>query len=201
MADQTSYSRCPYCQRKLDKRPQRRSKCPHCAAIIYVRGGDLLRADEIAANPKPKQPAAASKPSAKKPGGGAKPAKTSTKRTVKKKKTTGTARKKPKHQLDADLKQKQTFAADDLQAGIMLVINLLGKYLKPEQIAAILSGLLGGGNATRSAFVDVDTDSLFAAAAQVYDDLDADEQRQLLAVFTWMRDGFTLDEAEEERDL
>lgn len=77
----------------------------------------------------------------------------------------------------------------------MLVIQLLGKFLKPEQIAAILAGgLLGGGDATRSAFVDVDTDSLLTEAAQVYDDLDADDQRHLLAVFTWAQNGFRLDE-------
>lgn len=199
MADQTSYSRCPYCQRKLEKRPQRKSKCPHCAEVIYVRGGDLMRADELAASPKPKKPAAASKPSAKKPGAAAKPAKTSTKRTVKQK-TTSKSKPKPKNQLDADLrdKNKKNFKPDDLQAGVMLVIQLLGKLLKPEQIAAIFAALTGGATASRFSADDFDPATLIDAAAGVYADLDANEQRQLLAVLTWMSGGFTPDENQKE---
>jgi hypothetical protein len=192
MADQPAFSRCPYCQRKLEKRPQRKSKCPLCGEIIYVRGDDLLRADEVAAAARPKQkPAAASKKSTKKGTGAAKPAKSTAKQ-----KTSSKPKAKPKSKLERDLKRKKkaAFKPGDLQAGLMLVIQLLGKFLKPEQIAAILGGLMGGGNATRSAFVDVDTDSLLAEAAQVYDDLDADDQRQLLAVFTWAQNGFKLDE-------
>ncbi|MBP8293726.1 MAG: hypothetical protein KAX65_13205 [Caldilineaceae bacterium] len=192
MADQPAFSRCPYCQRKLEKRPQRKSKCPLCGETIYVRGDDLMRDDEVEAAARPKQkPAAASKKSTKKSTGAAKPAKS----TAKKKKTSK-PKTKPKSKLESDLKRKKkaAFKPGDLQAGIMLVIQLLGKFLKPEQIAAILGGLMGGGNATRSAFVDVDTDSLLTEAAQVYDDLDADDQRQLLAVFTWAQSGFSLDE-------
>ena len=192
MADQPAFSRCPYCQRKLEKRPQRKSKCPHCGEVIYVRGDDLMRQDEVEAAAKPeKKPAAASKKSIKKSTGAAKPAKSTAK-----KKTTSKPKAKPKSKLESDLKRKQkdTFKPGDLQAGLMLVIKLLGKFLKPEQIAAILGGLMGGGNATRSAFVDLDTDSLLAEAAQVYDDLDADDQRHLLAVFTWAQNGFKLDE-------
>ena len=183
MADQPAFSRCPYCQRKLEKRPQRKSKCPLCGETIYVRGDDLMRADEVEA--------AVSKKSTKKSAGAAKPAKSTAK-----KKTTSKPKAKPKNKLESDLKRKKkaAFKPGDLQAGIMLVIQLLGKFLKPEQIAAILGGLMGGGNATRSAFVDVDTDSLLTEAAQVYDDLDADDQRQLLAVFTWAQNGFSLDE-------
>jgi hypothetical protein len=192
MADQPAFSRCPYCQRKLEKRPQRKSKCPLCGESIYVRGDDLLRADEVAAAARPKQkPAAASKKSTKKGTGAAKPAKSTAKQ-----KTSSKPKAKPKSKLERDLKRKKkaAFKPGDLQAGLMLVIQLLGKFLKPEQIAAILGGLLGGGAATRSAFVDVDTDSLLAEAAQLYDDLDADDQRQLLAVFTWAQNGFKLDE-------
>ena len=188
MADQPAFSRCPYCQRKLEKRPQRKSKCPHCGEVIYVRGDDLMRADEVETAARPKQkPAAATKKST----GAAKPAKSTAK-----KKTTSKPKTKPKSKLESDLKRKKkaAFKPGDLQAGIMLVIQLLGKFLKPEQIAAILGGLLGGGDATRSAFVDVDTDSLLTEAAQVYDDLDADDQRHLLAVFTWAQNGFKLDE-------
>ena len=192
MADQPAFSRCPYCQRKLEKRPQRKSKCPHCGEVIYVRGDDLMREDEVEAAAKPeKKPAAASKKSTKKSTGAAKPAKSTAK-----KKTTSKPKAKPKSKLESDLKRKKkdAFTPGDLQAGLMLVIQLLGKFLKPEQIAAILGGLLGGGDATRNAFVDVDTDSLLTEAAQVYDDLDADDQRHLLAVFTWAQNGFSLDE-------
>ena len=173
MADQPAFSRCPYCQRKLEKRPQRKSKCPLCGETIYVRGDDLMRADEVEAAAKPKQKPTASKKSTKKSTGAAKPAKSTAK-----KKTTSRPKAKPKNKLESDLKRKKkdAFTPGDLQAGLMLVIQLLGKFLKPEQIAAILGGLLGGGDATRNAFVDVDTDSLLTEAAQVYDDLDADDE-------------------------
>lgn len=215
MADQPSFSRCPYCQRKLDKRPQRKSKCPHCGEVIYVRAGDLLREDELEADAKPKPTPANRKPARQTD---KKTAKKTDKKTdkktsnasSKKPKSTGatdtgkksTAKSKPKNKLEADLKRKKkkgAFTQNDLQAGLMLVIKLLGKFLKPEQIAQIFGGLLGGGGpATRSAFVDVDTDSLLAEAAQVYDDLNEEDQRHLLAVFTWVQNGFSLDENTQE---
>ena len=46
---EAGYSKCPYCMKKLEKKPSRKSKCPHCAQIIYVRAGDLMRDDEIEA--------------------------------------------------------------------------------------------------------------------------------------------------------
>ena len=30
MSDEPSFVKCPYCQRKLEKKPTRKSKCPHC---------------------------------------------------------------------------------------------------------------------------------------------------------------------------
>lgn len=31
------HSACPYCDKKLEKRPQRKKKCPHCGSYIFVR--------------------------------------------------------------------------------------------------------------------------------------------------------------------
>ena len=203
MADQPAFSRCPYCQRKLEKRPQRKSKCPLCGEMIFVRGGDLMREDEVAAAEKKKtaakKSAKSSSSSSSKKSSAAKKKSTATQKA---KSTAGTAKKKstakPKSKLESDLKRKKKgalFTQGDLQAGFMLVIQLLGKFFKPEQIAQLLGGLMGGGGtATRSAFADLDTDSLLAEAAQVYDDLDADDQRHLLAVFTWVQNGFSLEE-------
>ena len=202
MADQPAFSRCPYCQRKLEKRPQRKSKCPLCGEMIFVRGGDLMREDEVAAAEKKKtaakKSAKSSSSSSSKKSSAAKKKSTATQKA---KSTAGTAKKKstakPKSKLESDLKRKKkgAFTQGDLQAGFMLVIQLLGKFFKPEQIAQLLGGLMGGGGtATRSAFADLDTDSLLAEAAQVYDDLDADDQRHLLAVFTWVQNGFSLEE-------
>lgn len=202
MADQPSFSRCPYCQRKLEKRPQRKSKCPLCGEVIFVRGGDLMREDEVAAADKKKT---AAKKSAKSSSSSSSKKSSATKKksaaTKKAKSTAGAAKKKstakPKSKLESDLKRKKkgAFTQGDLQAGFMLVIQLLGKFFKPEQIAQLLGGLMGGGGAaTRSAFADLDTDSLLAEAAQVYDDLDASDQRHLLAVFTWVQNGFSLEE-------
>jgi hypothetical protein len=199
MADQPAFSRCPYCQRKLEKRPQRKSKCPLCGEVIFVRGGDLLREDEVADADKKKaaakKTAKSSSSSSSKKSSAAKKKSTATKKakTTAKKKTPA----KPKSKLESDLKRKKkgAFTQGDLQAGFMLVIQLLGKFFKPEQIAQLLGGLMGGGDtATRNAFADLDTDSLLAEAAQVYDDLDADDQRHLLAVFTWVQNGFSLEE-------
>jgi predicted RNA-binding Zn-ribbon protein involved in translation (DUF1610 family) len=202
MADQPSFSRCPYCQRKLEKRPQRKSKCPLCGEVIFVRGGDLMREDEVAAADKKKtaakKSAKSSSSSSSKKSSAAKKKSAATKKA---KSTAGAAKKKstakPKSKLESDLKRKKkgAFTQGDLQAGFMLVIQLLGKFFKPEQIAQLLGGLMGGGGAaTRSAFADLDTDSLLAEAAQVYDDLDASDQRHLLAVFTWVQNGFSLEE-------
>jgi hypothetical protein len=189
MADQPAFSRCPYCQRKLEKRPQRKSKCPHCDEVIYVRAGDLMRADEVEQAEKSKRKAAADKKKSAKSTG-----KSSSKKTKSTAKKKTTSKAKPKSKLESDLKRKKkdAFTPGDLQAGIMLVIQLLGKFLKPDQIAQLLGGLMGGGGpATRSAFADLDTASLLSEAGQVYDDLDADDQRHLLAVFTWVQNGFS----------
>lgn len=199
MADQPAFSRCPYCQRKLEKRPQRKSKCPLCGEVIFVRGGDLMREDEVAAADKKKT--AAKKSAKSSSSSSSKKSSAAKKKSAATKKAKSTAKKKstakPKSKLESDLKRKRkgAFTQGDLQAGFMLVIQLLGKFFKPEQIAQLLGGLMGGGGAaTRSAFADLDTDSLLAEAAQVYDDLDASDQRHLLAVFTWVQNGFSLEE-------
>ena len=66
MSTKPSFVRCPYCRHKLEKIPKRKTNCPDCGKPIYVRGGDLLREDELdQAAAKPKKPAK-KKPAAKK---------------------------------------------------------------------------------------------------------------------------------------
>lgn len=109
MSEQPAFSRCPYCRRKLEKKPTRKTKCPHCGEPIYVRAGDLLREDEleqVAAKPR------SEKPAKKKP---AKP-KTSTTAKPKPRKT----KPKPQGQLAADLKRKKknrTYASTIVTVG------------------------------------------------------------------------------------
>ena len=40
---------CPYCQAVLPKRPQRKSKCPHCGSAILVRTGKRVLMTEAQA--------------------------------------------------------------------------------------------------------------------------------------------------------
>jgi rubrerythrin len=38
--------KCPYCGNKLDKKPTRKKKCPHCDRYIFIRNGELKTEDE-----------------------------------------------------------------------------------------------------------------------------------------------------------
>ncbi len=194
MSEKQSFSRCPYCRRKLDKTPKRKTNCPHCDQPIYVRDGKLLREDALeAATAKPAKKPTAKKPTAKKPTGGSakKPAKSKPK-------------PKPQGQLGADLKKKkrETFSQKDLLAGLQLLIPIVGALFASGGLGSLLGGLFGGSgaNATRSeagiasALQSVDTDELFAAAAKAYDDLDDEQKFQMRAVVTWVQNGFQLPE-------
>lgn len=186
MSEKSSFVRCPYCRRKLDKTPKRKTACPYCDKPIYVRGGKLLREDALeAAAAKP-----AKKPTAKKPvsGSAKKPAK---------------SKPKPQGQLGADLKKKrEKYSQKDLLAGLQLLIPIVGALFASGGLGSLLGGLFGGGgaNATRSeagiasALQSVDIDELLTAAANAYDSLDDEQKFQMRAVVTWVQNGFQLPE-------
>ncbi|MCL4829222.1 MAG: hypothetical protein KJZ95_17790 [Caldilinea sp.] len=188
MSEKPSFVRCPYCRRKLDKTPKRKTACPYCDKPIYVRGGKLLREDALeAAAAKP-----AKKPTAKKPASGSakKPAKSKPK-------------PKPQGQLGADLKKKrEKYSQKDLLAGLQLLIPIVGALFASSGLGSLLGGLFGGGgaNATRSeagvasALQSVDIDELLTAAANAYDSLDDEQKFQMRAVVTWVQNGFQLPE-------
>ena len=196
MSEKPSFVRCPYCRRKLDKTPKRKTNCPHCDKPIYVRGGKLVREDALeAATAKPAKKPTAKKPTAKKP------ASSSAKKPSKSK-----PKPKPQGQLGADLKKKrEKFSQKDLLAGLQLLIPIVGALFASGGLGSLLGGLFGGGgaNATRSeagiasALQSVDTDELFAAAANAYDDLDDEQKFQMRAVVTWVQNGFQLPEEDE----
>ncbi|MFN3334125.1 MAG: hypothetical protein ACK47M_16575 [Caldilinea sp.] len=207
MNEKPSFVRCPYCRRKLDKTPKRKTTCPHCDKPIYVRGGKLLREDALeAASAKPAQKPTAKKPTAKKPTA----KKPTTKKPTAKKPTASSSSKpantkpKPQGQLGADLKKKkrEKFSQKDLLAGLQLLVPLVGALFASGGLGSLLGGLFGGGgaNATRSeagiasALQSVDTDELLTAVANAYDDLDDEQKFQMRAVVTWVQNGFQLPE-------
>jgi hypothetical protein len=196
MSEQPAFSRCPYCRRKLEKKPTRKTKCPHCGEPIYVRAGDLLREDEleqVAAKPR------SEKPAKKKP---AKP-KTSTTAKPKPRKT----KPKPQGQLAADLKRKkkkEQYGPDDLLAGLQLLFKVAGALLAGGGLTTLLSNLFGAQPqpATRSSnelaalVQNVDSADLLQAISDAYTSLTAQEQFQMRAVVTWVQNGFQLPPAE-----
>ena len=196
MSEQPAFSRCPYCRRKLEKKPTRKTKCPHCGEPIYVRAGDLLREDEleqVAAKPR------SEKPAKKKP---AKP-KTSTTAKPKPRKT----KPKPQGQLAADLKRKkkkEQYGPDDLLAGLQLLFKVAGALLAGGGLTTLLSNLFGAQPqpATRSSnelaalVQNVDSANLLQAISDAYTSLTAQEQFQMRAVVTWVQNGFQLPPAE-----
>lgn len=208
MSDQPSFMRCPYCRRKLDKPPKRKSKCPHCGEMIYVRQGDLLREDELeasSAKPPAKKPAA-KKPATKKPA--------AKKNNGKKESTTQKSKPKPKKpaaqgQLASDMKRKkkEKYGADDLLAGLQLLLKVAGVLIASGGLGTMLSGLFGGQpqNATRSSGLagmvqGMDTEQLLTAASEAYTSLDEQERFQMRAVVAWVQNGFQLPAEENGAD-
>ncbi len=187
MSTKPSFVRCPYCQHKLEKVPKRKTSCPDCGKPIYVRGGDLLREDELdQAAPRPKKPVK-KKPAAKK-----KPRK-----------------KKPaaQGQLAADLKRKkkEKYGPEDLLAGLQLLLKVAGTLLASGGLGKLLGSFFGGGapgETTRSAdglaglVQSVDSDELLQTASEAYTSLNEEEQFQMRAVVAWIQNGFQLPEAD-----
>ncbi|HRW49800.1 MAG TPA: hypothetical protein P5333_19925 [Caldilinea sp.] len=197
MSTKPSFVRCPYCRHKLEKVPKRKTNCPDCGKPIYVRGGDLLREDELdQAAAKPKKPAK-KKPAAKKE---------STSKPAAKKKP---RKKKPaaQGQLAADLKRKkkEKYGPDDLLAGLQLLLKVAGTLLASGGLGKLLGSFFGGGTpgeATRSAdglaglVQSVDSDELLQTASEAYTSLNEEEQFQMRAVVAWIQNGFQLPEAD-----
>jgi hypothetical protein len=198
MSEQPAFVRCPYCRRKLDKAPKRKSKCPHCGEFIYVRGDDLLRADELEqaatqpAGEKPaKKKASKKKPAAQEHATQSKPKKKPRRKTP-----------KAQGQLAADMKRKkkERYGPDDLLAGLQVLLKVAGALLASGGLGNLLGGLFGGQPAptTRSesglaALVQgMDADQLLAAASEGYAELNEEEQFHLRAAVTWLQNGFQL---------
>ncbi|HAJ37329.1 MAG TPA: hypothetical protein DCL15_16795 [Chloroflexi bacterium] len=195
MSEQPSFSRCPYCRRKLEKKPTRKRKCPHCGELIYVRAGDLLREDELeqatAATGSPK------KPTKKKPAQSKEHA-TSGKPKPRKAKP----KPKPQGQLAADIrrkKKKEKYGPDDLLAGLQLLFKVAGALLAGGGLTTLLSNLFGAQPqpATRSSDLaalvqNVDSADLLQAISDAYTSLNEQEQFQMRAVVTWLQNGFQL---------
>ncbi|HAJ37930.1 MAG TPA: hypothetical protein DCL15_19850 [Chloroflexi bacterium] len=194
MSEQPSFSRCPYCRRKLEKKPTRKSKCPHCGELIYVRAGDLLREDEL------EQPTAATgsakKPTKKKPAQSKEHA-TSSKPKPRK------AKPKPQGQLAADIKRKkrkEKYGPDDLLAGLQLLFKVAGALLAGGGLTTLLSSLFGAqpqpvtrSNSDLAALVqNIDSADLLQAISDAYTSLTEEEQFQMRAVVTWLQNGFQL---------
>jgi len=190
MSEQPAFSRCPYCRRKLEKKPTRKTKCPHCGEPIYVRAGDLLREDEleqIAAKPSSK------KPTKKKPKASATNSKPKPRKT----------KPKPQGQLAADMKRKkkkEQYGPDDLLAGLQLLFKVAGALLAGGGLTTLLSSLFGAQPqpATRSSneltalVQNVDSADLLQAISDAYTSLTEQEQFQMRAVVAWVQNGFQL---------
>mgnify|MGYP005840212045 CR=1 FL=1 len=198
MSEQPSFSRCPYCRRKLEKKPARKSKCSHCGELIYVRAGDLLRADELEQTaPKP---GGAQKPAKKKP---SRPKASATSSKPKPRKT----KPKPQGQLAADMKRKkkkEQYGPADLLAGLQLLFKVAGALLAGGGLTTLLSSLFGPQpqSATRSSddlaalVQNVDSTELLQAISEAYTALTEEEQFQMRAVVTWLQNDFQLPAAD-----
>ncbi|HHY58086.1 MAG TPA: hypothetical protein GYA08_21930 [Chloroflexi bacterium] len=196
MSEQPSFSRCPYCRRKLEKKPTRKSKCPHCGELIYVRAGDLLREDELeqTATGAPK------KPTKKKP---TKPKESATSNKPKPRKP----KPKPQGQLAADMKRKkrkEKYGPSDLLGGLQTLFKIAGALFASGGLTTLFANLFGAqpSSATRSSndlavlVQNVDTDDLMQAISDAYVSLTEQEQFQMRAVVTWIQNGFQLPSSE-----
>lgn len=188
MSESPAFSRCPYCRRKLDKTPKRKTNCPHCDKPIYVRNGKLVREEALDAAAKPAKRPTAKKPTAKKPAA-------SSQRPAK-------SKPKPRGQLGADLqkKKREKFSQKDLLAGLQLLLPILGALFASRGLGSLFGNLFGAGFATdargeasiASALQPIDADELMTALVNAYDDLDDEQKFQMRAVATWLQNGFQL---------
>lgn len=194
MSEQPSFSRCPYCRRKLEKKPARKSKCPHCGEPIYVRAGDLLREDELEqASPKPGNSQKSAKKKQSKPQASAASSKPKPRKT----------KPKPQGQLATDMKRKkkkEQYGPADLLAGLQLLFKVAGALLAGGGLASLFSNLFGAPSqaTTRSSddlaalVQQVDSADLLQAISDAYTSLTEQEQFQMRAVVAWLQNGFQL---------
>ena len=97
-------------------------------------------------------------------------------------------------------KKKERYGADDLLAGLQVLLKVAGALLAGGGLGNLLGGLLGGQAvpATRSesglaALVqELDADQLLAAASEGYAERDEEEQFHLRAAVAWIQNGFQL---------
>ncbi|MCS6826876.1 MAG: hypothetical protein NZ553_09705 [Caldilinea sp.] len=170
----------------MDREPKRKTSCPHCGQPIYVRGGKLVREDQLAE--------AKAKPNSKKPtsGNGVGSAASA--------KKPPRPKAKPQGQLAADMKKrKETYSQKDLMAGLQLLLRVAGVLIAGGGLGKMLSSFLTGEeNAVRSEaslvglLEGVDVDQLLQSISEAYTSLNEEEQFQMRAVASWLQNGFRL---------
>ena len=170
---------CPSCGLSLPRRPQRKTRCPHCGQPIYVRKGRLLREAELAH-------ASASRSSlAVAPAAVADPSATDAPSTE----VSGT--------LEQDLERyaSEFYHKRDLNAGKKLLVEVVGVFaLGGVLLTALTSWLPPLGLTVGSGTIVF----VMSKAAELYAELDAEKRKQVRAVVSWIRGGFSLGEQLEE---
>jgi hypothetical protein len=101
-------------------------------------------------------------------------------------------------------KKKEKYGADDLLAGLQLLLKVAGALIAGGGLGTLLTGLFGGKQqeATRSAGLagmvqGMDTEQLLTAASEAYTSLDEQERFQMRAVVAWVQNGFRLPDEED----
>ena len=162
---------CPSCGAALPRRPQRKTGCPHCARPIYVRQGRLLTEAERddASRPRPLASPAADPPAA--PG------------------ATPTA--EPSGTLEQDLERyaSEFYHKRDLDAGKKLLVEVVGVFALGGMLLTALTSWLPPLGLTVGSGTLV---FIMAKAAELYADLDTEQRKQVRAVVSWIRGGFSL---------
>jgi hypothetical protein len=98
---------------------------------------------------------------------------------------------RPGSTLDQDLAKHaaEIYTEADLEAGKKLVMSILSKAATSGGLAAMLSVLMPGANATAGAG---GLTSLLSKLSETYGDLSAQDQKHLRAVVAWVKSGFHL---------
>ena len=171
-ASHPELSVCPSCGGALPRRPQRKTACVHCRQPIYVRRGQLLAGGEQGLQSAPSIPLAAgslpTEPTAE-PLGAVEPSGT----------------------LEQDLERyaSEFYHKHDLLAGKKLLVEVVGVFaLGGVLLTALTSWLPPLGLTVGSGTIVF----VMSKAAEVYADLDTEKRRQVRAVVSWVRSGFSL---------
>ncbi len=162
---------CPSCGAALTRRPQRKTRCPHCAQPIYVRQGRLLTEAERDGTRPPQ--------SAQRVAIGAAPA------------TETAPPAEPSGTLEQDLERyaSEFYHKRDLDAGKKLLVEVVGMFaLGGVLLTALTSWLPPLGITVGSGTLVF----VMTKAAELYADLDTEQRKQVRAVVSWIRSGFSL---------